>query len=118
MAFSARGHGFVPRARRGKITVSEHAFLSVICRDDTKSVCRPLDRDVNWRPLYRESHPLCRSKNITVIYMITCRLSCCKNRCVQCTPAHNPGESGCSSLYRKRNRPVNKNFQLSALTGI
>ena len=35
--------------------MSEHAFLSVICRDDTKYVCCPLDRDVNWR----ESQPLC-----------------------------------------------------------
>ena len=36
LAFSARGHGFDPRGRRGKISESEHAFLSVICRDDTK----------------------------------------------------------------------------------
>ena len=36
LAFSARGHGFDPRGRRRKISVSEHAFLSVICRDDTK----------------------------------------------------------------------------------
>ena len=36
LAFSARGHGFDPRRRRGKISVSEHAFLSVTCRDDTK----------------------------------------------------------------------------------
>ena len=27
--------------------MSEHAFLSVICRDDTKQVCCPLDRDVD-----------------------------------------------------------------------
>ena len=36
VAFSARGQGFDPRGRRGKILVSEHAFLSVICRDDTE----------------------------------------------------------------------------------
>ena len=36
LAFSARCHGFDPRGRRGKISVSEHAFLSVICNDDTK----------------------------------------------------------------------------------
>ena len=29
-------------------------------------------------PLCRESHPLCRLKNPTVVYMITCRLSSCK----------------------------------------
>ena len=32
LAFSARGgHGFDPRGRRERISVSEHAFLSVIC---------------------------------------------------------------------------------------
>ena len=36
LAFSTRGHGFDPRGRLGKISVSEHAFFSVICRDDTK----------------------------------------------------------------------------------
>ena len=29
-------------------------------------------------PLCREGHPLCRLKNPTVVYMITCRLSSCK----------------------------------------
>ena len=37
LAFSARGHGFDPRGRR-KISVSEHAFLSVIYRYDTISL--------------------------------------------------------------------------------
>ena len=32
----ARRHGFDTRGRRGKLSVSEHAFLSIICRDDTK----------------------------------------------------------------------------------
>ena len=36
LAFSARGHEFNPRSRRGKISVSEHALLGVVCRDDTK----------------------------------------------------------------------------------
>ena len=30
--------------------MSGHTFLSVICRDDTKYVCRPSDPDVNLRP--------------------------------------------------------------------
>ena len=34
LAFSARCHRFDLRRRRGKISVSEYAFLSVICRDD------------------------------------------------------------------------------------
>ena len=35
-ALAFRSHGFDPRGRRGKISVSEHAFLNVICRDDTE----------------------------------------------------------------------------------
>ena len=36
LAFSARGQVFDPRSRRDKISVTEHYFLSVICRDDTR----------------------------------------------------------------------------------
>ena len=36
LAFSARGHGFDPCSRRGNISESEHVFLSVIYRDDTR----------------------------------------------------------------------------------
>ena len=48
-----------------------------------------------------ESHPLCRLKNPTVVYMITCRLSSCK------TGVYNVHlliilERGCSSMYRKK----------------
>ena len=54
-------------------------------------------------PLCRESHPLCRLKNPTVVYMITCRLSFCK------TGVYNVCllrilERGCSSMYRKKER--------------
>ena len=31
-----------------KISVSEHAFSSVICRYDNRKVHRPSDWDVNW----------------------------------------------------------------------
>ena len=37
LASEASGPRFNPRGRRGKISVSEHAFLSVICRDDLGS---------------------------------------------------------------------------------
>ena len=52
-------------------------------------------------PLCRESHSLCRLKNPTVVYMITCRLSSCK------TGVYNVHlliilERGCNSMYRKR----------------
>ena len=41
----------------------QRAFLDVICKDDTKPVCCPLDWDVNWRPLMQESHTMRRLKN-------------------------------------------------------
>ena len=34
-----------------EISMSKHAFLLVICRDNTKTVRRPSDRPVNWRSL-------------------------------------------------------------------
>ena len=53
--------------------------------------------------LCRESRPLCRLKNPTVVYMITCRLSSCK------TGVYNVHlliilERGCSSIYRKKEK--------------
>ena len=36
LAFNARGHGFDPISRQENISVTEHAFLCVICRDDTR----------------------------------------------------------------------------------
>ena len=48
LAFSAGVHGFDPRIMRGKISVSKHAFLSVICRDDTnKCVAVCIERNAN-----------------------------------------------------------------------
>ena len=100
LAFSARGHGFDPRSRREKLSVTDNAFLRVICRDDTRSVRRPSDRDVNWSPLCRESHPMCKLKNPTVAFIL-------RNRCIQCTPAHYPreilwiGALSRGSLYRE-----------------
>ena len=39
--------------------MSEHAFSSVICRDDTRQVHRPSDRDVNWMsPVQGKSPPV------------------------------------------------------------
>ena len=41
--------------------MSKHAFSSVICRDDTRQVHRPSDRelDVNWKsPVQGESPPV------------------------------------------------------------
>ena len=42
-----------------EFSVSEHAFLYVICRHEMNTVCRPSDRDVNWRSLEQgKSHHL------------------------------------------------------------
>ena len=51
--------------------------------------------------LCRESHPLCRLKNPTVVYMLTCRLSSCK---ISVFNVHLfiILEKGCSSMYRKK----------------
>ena len=58
-------------------------------------------------PLCRESPPLCRLKNPTVVYMTTCRLSSCKSG------VYNVHlliilKRGCSSMYRKRKRKTLK----------
>ena len=111
LAFSAKGHGFDPHSRQEKILVTDNAFLSVICRDDTRSARRPshYPRVILWigtltrGSLPRESHTLCRLKNPTVVYMITCRLSFCK------TGVYNAHlliiiETGCSSMCRKKER--------------
>ena len=49
VASNARGPGFDPSSRRGKVSVSDHAFLSVICRGDIEQVRFPSGRDVKWR---------------------------------------------------------------------
>ena len=78
LAFSAGGHGFDPHGRPGKILVSEHAFLSVISRMTLNKCAVLWIATLTGGPLCRESHPLCRLKKPTVVYMITCRFSSCK----------------------------------------
>ena len=35
----------------------KHAFIHVICSHEMKTVCRPSDRDFNWRsPVQEKSH--------------------------------------------------------------
>ena len=71
-----------PGAR--KISVSERAFLGVICRDDTKTVCRTSDhRNVNLRPHLQGKSPLCAGQKTihSVNLMVSCRLSSCKPEC-------------------------------------
>ena len=94
LAFSARCHGFDPCGRRGNISVSEHAFLSVICRDGANKCAVLRIGTLTGGSLL---------KNPTAVYIITCRLSSCK------TSVYNLRlliilERGCSSMYRKKER--------------
>ena len=83
LAFSARDHGFDPRSRREKNSVSKHAFLSVQAWLDKCAVLRI--GTLTGGQLCRESHPMCRLKNPAVAFIL-------QNRCVQRTPAHYPQE--------------------------
>ena len=64
LASGARGPGFNPRDRRGKLSVPEPAFLIVICSDAIKNS----DRDINWRPLVHEENFPMQVKNTTIIF--------------------------------------------------
>ena len=58
-----------PQALARECSVSEHAFLHVICRHNMKTACRPSDRDVNWRSPLQGKSTICRLKNHPVIQM-------------------------------------------------
>ena len=98
--------GGLKRQRVMFFSVSKHTVLSVICRDDTKQVCRPSDRDVNWMTPEQGESPPVQVKNPTVVYMITCRLSSCKT-CVYCVRMLRLLERGCSSMYKKKEKDLN-----------
>ena len=69
--------------------MSEHAFYSVICRDDARKVHRLSDRDVNWMsPVQGKSSPVQVKEPYGNLDMVTCVLSSC-TRSVQSTPADN-----------------------------
>ena len=61
-------------------------------------------------PLCRESHPLCRLKNPTVVYMITCRLSSCKTGMYKVRLLIIL-ERWCSRMYRKKVSFSHKNVE-------
>ena len=68
--------------------MSEHAFSSVICRDDARKVHRPSDRDVNWKsPVQGKSPPVQVKEPYSNLDMVTCRLSSCNP---ECTKVHLP----------------------------
>ena len=45
-----------------EVSVSKHAFSGVICRDDTRKVHGPLDREVNWMSPLKRRSPLVQVK--------------------------------------------------------
>ena len=80
--------------------MSEHAFSSVICRDGTRQVHRPSDRDVNrMSPVQGifKSPPVQVKEPYGNLDMVTCRLSSCNP---ECTKVHLPIilERGSSSI--------------------
>ena len=61
--------------RQGKVSVSQHAFLSVICRDHNKLVCRPLDREISWMsPVQGKSLHVHVKEPYGNLDMVTCRI--------------------------------------------
>ena len=55
------GPGMIPAA--DKETASLRKYVpSCHLQEWQETVCRPSNQDINWRPLGRESHPLCRLK--------------------------------------------------------
>ena len=92
--------GPIPTAGEEKCRCPNMLFMSFAGM--TLSKCAVLQiGTLTGGPLCRESHPLCRIKNHTVVHghLYTFIL---QNRSVQCTPVHNPRERGCSSMYRKK----------------
>ena len=72
--------------------MSEHTFSSVICRDDTKKVHRPSDRDVNWMSSVQGKSPPVQVKEpYGNLDIITCRLHPA-TWSVQSTSADNTGK--------------------------
>ena len=83
LASGTRGIGIDPRLLSAReFSVSEHTSLRVIGRYDMKTVCHPLDRDVNWRPpVQGKSHPVKVKEPYSNSKMATCRPSSCNLEC-------------------------------------
>ena len=64
--------------------MSEHAFSSAICRDDTRLVHPPSDGDVNWVSSVQGKSPPVQVKEVYgYLDMVTCRLSSCNPECTK-----------------------------------
>ena len=92
---------FNPWGRRGKYWCPNMLSLVSFARMTLNSCAVLRIGTLTGGPLCKESLPLCRLKNPTVVYMTTCRLSSCK------TGVYNVHlliilERECSSMYRKK----------------
>ena len=97
LAFSARGHGFDPRGRRGKFRYPNILCVVSFAGMTLNKCALILDRDVNWRPLVQgESPPVQVKEPYTVVDMITDMKTGMYNVHLLISL-----ESGCSSMYRK-----------------
>ena len=103
LAFSAIGHGFDPCGSEEKFRCPNMLSLVSLAGITNNKVAVLRIRTLTGAPLCRESQPLCRLKNPTVVYIITCRLFSCKTG-VYTVRLLIILESGCISMYRKKNR--------------
>ena len=89
------------------LSLSEYTFFCVICRDDIKTVRRTSDRDVNWRPLCSESHPLFRLKDpLLYVKTVVWRPSSCNPECTMYTVRDSScGGGGLRGFIRRPPRP-------------
>ena len=69
-----------------KLSVSNHAFPSVICRDHTRKVRHTSDRDVKWMFPVQGKSPLVQVKEpYSNLDIVTCRLLSCNPECTKYT---------------------------------
>ena len=78
--------GSIPARGEENLGVRTRFLYSVICRDDTRYVLRPSDRDVNWMSPVQGESPLVQVKEPYGNFdMVTCRLSSCNPECTKYT---------------------------------
>ena len=103
-ASGARGPRFDPRSRRGKYP-SPNTLSLVSFAGMTLDKCIVLRiRTLTGCPLNRESHPLCRLKNPTVIFRWLLVGFHPATRSVQCSSADNARKRAPGSIYIERKK--------------
>ena len=82
--------------------MSEHAFSSVICRDDARKCIVLQIGTLTGCPLCRECHPLCRLKNPTVILIWLLEGFHPATLSIQSTPADNTHKRAWQYIEKER----------------